>query len=165
MNPPCVTYTFVPARIRLNGSDPQPVNGCSQAGPCLADLWIRTPTCAPRAVSQPSKCPLSCDCLPLTGERTVWSRPGGRRALWGWTTILSTGCWPWHFGRHPSFSVRLCRYTRAVVLAELLSKEKISLWVNVCQSKAFNNAELDKSTTLQCSTHCAIPYFDEEWKK
>lgn len=57
--PPRVNYLFVPAWIRLNGSDPQPANGYSQAGPRLADLWVQTPTCAPPAGSQPKNVPLT----------------------------------------------------------------------------------------------------------
>ena len=71
INPPCVNYPFVPDWIRLSGSDPQPVNGCSQAGPWLASLWIHTPTYAPWAVSQPSNVPLTVTGFPwLVNEQS-----------------------------------------------------------------------------------------------
>lgn len=130
----CVNYSSVPVLIGLRGSDPQQVLGCSHTGSWLADLWAHKPSCAPWAVSQPLN-------IPFTGAYLPWlvkKQP----SLGCFICVFYLGeqlfgllaAVPGISEDNLPFSGWLCRYACSVVLAEVLSKEKIRLRVNVCQS-------------------------------
>lgn len=103
------------------------------------------------------KRPLNRDRLPLTGDGTARSRLFGRCTLWGWTTILCTGCRRWIF-RRDNYNTEVDKgMTLHIVLCFILMKSGRNSFLEYDHTVQDQGAKPWRAMTTPCPSARTLP--------